>query len=66
MSGLAVRVTKKMVGKAVSKMKNGKAAGPSGVVSEVVKAGGVVGIDMITNLVNQIIMEGCIPGNLVP
>ena len=60
-SGPAVRVTKKMVEKAVSKMKNGKAAGPSGIVSEMVKAAGEVGIDMITNLVNQIIMEGCIP-----
>ena len=59
-SGPAVRVTEKMVEKAVSKMKNGKAAGPSGIVSEMVKAAGEVGLHMVTNLVNQIIMEGCI------
>ena len=37
-------------------MKNGKAAGPSGVVSEMVKAAGKAGVDMITDLVNQIIV----------
>ena len=40
-------------------MKNEKAAGPSGVVSEIVR-GGEEGADMITELANQIIVEGAI------
>ena len=44
-------------------MKNGKAAGPSGVMPEMmVKAAGEAGVDMITDLVNQIIVEGAITG----
>ena len=35
-------------------MENGKAGGPSGVLSEKVKATGEAGVDMITELVNQI------------
>ena len=49
-----------MVRESISKMKNGKTAGPSGVVSEMVKAAGETG-DMVTDLVNQIIVEGAIP-----
>ena len=41
-------------------MKNGKAAGPSGLVSEMVKALGE-GVDMNTNLVNHIIVDRGIP-----
>ena len=36
------------------KMKNGKAARPSGVVSEMVKASGEAGVDIIKDLGNQI------------
>ena len=50
-----------MVRESISKMKNGKAAGLSGVVSEMVKAAGEAGVDMITDVVNQIIAEGVIP-----
>ena len=35
----------------------GKAAGPPGLVSEMVKAGGEGGVEMITDLVSQIIVE---------
>ena len=42
------------------KMKNGKPAGPSAVVSEMVKTTGEAGVDMITDLANQIIV-GVIP-----
>ena len=35
-------------------MENGKAGGPSGILSEKVKATGEAGVDMITELVNQI------------
>ena len=39
------------------KMKYGKAAHPSGLVSEIVKVAGETGCEMITDLVNQIIVE---------
>ena len=42
-------------------MKNGKAAGPSGVVQEMVKAAGKAGVDIITGLANQIIIQGAVP-----
>ena len=38
-------------------MKNGKAAGPSCGVSEMVKAAGETRVDMITELVNEIIVR---------
>ena len=39
----------------VKNWKNGKAAGQSRVVSEMVRAAGEAGVDMITDLVNQIV-----------
>ena len=42
-------------------MKNEKAAGASGLTLEMVKAAGEAGGNMITDLVNPIIMEGVIP-----
>ena len=50
-----------MVRESVSKVKNKKAAGPPGVVSEMIKAGVEAGVDLITDLVNQIIVELVIP-----
>ena len=50
-----------MVRVSISKMKNRKAAGPSTVVSEMIVAVGEAGVDMITDLVNQIIVEEVIP-----
>ena len=41
-------------------MKNGKTAGLSVVVSEMVKTAGETGVDMIADLVKQIIVEGVI------
>ena len=49
-----------MVKESISKMKNGKVTGSLGLVSEMVKAAGEAGNDMITDLVNQIIVEGVI------
>jgi hypothetical protein len=46
---------------AVRKMKSGKAAGPSGVVAEMIKAGGEVVIQWMTDLFNAIVMEGKVP-----
>ena len=45
---------------AIRKMKNGKAAGMSGIVAEMVKASGDTGIELITSLANQIIKDGVI------
>ena len=41
-------------------MKNGKTAGLSVAVSEMVKTAGETGVDMIADLVKQIIVEGVI------
>ena len=41
-------------------MKNGKAVGPSGVVSEMVRAAQKAGVCIITGPVNQIIVEQAI------
>src|SRR5206468_7315013 len=46
---------------AVSAMKACKAAGPSGVVSEMIKAAGEAGERWMTDLFNQVIAEGKIP-----
>ena len=45
-------IDKDMVGELISKMNNGKAAGPSGLVQEM--AAEEAGIGMISNLVNRI------------
>ena len=52
-----------MVRQAVSKMKKGEAAGPSGVVAEMLKAAGETGIEMITNMTNRIVRKGVIPAD---
>ena len=50
-----------MVKKAISKMKSGKAAGPSGIVVEMIKAAGDTGATMIRNLATAIIRDGKVP-----
>ena len=50
-----------MVKKAISKMKSGKAAGPSGIVVEMIKAAGDTGATMIGDLATAIIHDGKIP-----
>ena len=42
-------------------MKIGKAAGPTGVVSEMMKEAGGFGSRWMTDLINNIVKEGCIP-----
>ena len=39
----------------------GKAAGPTGVVSEMMKASGGYGSRWMTDLINNIVKEGCMP-----
>ena len=47
-------IDKDMIRESISKMKNEKAAGPSGLVSEMIKAAGEAGLDRTT-------VEGVIP-----
>ena len=53
--GPPIPITFDMVKKAISKMKSGKAAGPSGIVVEMIKAEGDAGATMIHNLATVII-----------
>ena len=53
----AVKFTKDMVAKAILKMKEDKACSPSGIVIEIVKAGGDAMLDVITDMINLIIKE---------
>jgi exonuclease III len=46
---------------AVSKLKNGKAAGPSGMVGEMIKAGGEVMVERLVNLFGKVWKEEDIP-----
>ena len=46
---------------AVSAMTAGKAAGPSGVVSEMIKAAGGAGVGWMTNLFSRVVVEGKVP-----
>ena len=50
-----------MVRESISKLKKKKFGGPWDIVTEIVKTVGEAGLDMITYLVNQFIVEGVIP-----
>ena len=54
-------ITTAMVRKAINKMSLGKAAGPSGIVAEMLKAAGSSGVSMIRDLSENIIFENRIP-----
>ena len=53
--GPAIQITSETVSKAVSKMKSGKAAGPWGIIIEMIKAAGDGIIDCLASLFHQII-----------
>ena len=59
--GSAELITGEEVQAAMSAMKVGKAAGPSGVVAEMLKAAGGTGVKWVTDLCNAIVSEGKIP-----
>jgi len=59
--GPSERITSEEVRVAVKEMKMGKAAGPSGVVAEMLKSAGEDGIRWMTELFNQIILEEKLP-----
>ena len=54
-------VTREMAEKSISKMKLGKAPGPSGVVTEMLKASSYVCNEMIADLTNSIIRDNTMP-----
>ena len=59
--GPIVPITTAMVRKAINKMSLEKAAGPSGIVAEMLKAAGSRGASMIRDLIEDIIFENRIP-----
>ena len=59
--GPAIKITKDVVAEAVLKMKEGQACGPSGIVIEMVKTEGGAMLDVITDMINLIIIEEHIP-----
>ena len=56
--GPPLYITEEMISVAIAKMKTGKAAGPSGIVIEMIGSAGKKIIKSITNLANGIIKEG--------
>ena len=61
MEGPLPPVTKDLIRKALRKMKYGKAAGPSGIIAEMLKAAGEVGIELLTELTGVVFCKGVIP-----
>ena len=59
--GCCVRISLKDVEVALRGMKDGKAAGRTEVVAELLKAAGEIGIQWLADLFNKILKEGCIP-----
>ena len=62
-------ISEEEVAAAIKGLKMRKAAGPTGVVSEMRKAAGGFGSRWMTDLINNIVKEGCIPDDwsiLVP
>ena len=54
-------ISEEEVAVAIKGLKMVKSVGPTGVVSEMMKASGGFGTRWMTNLINTIIKEGCIP-----
>ena len=62
-SGPAEIITHSEVKAAINRSKSGKAAGPSGVMAEMLKASGDAGVNWVTDLCNLIVQEGTIPND---
>ena len=60
-SGAFPQITDQMVIKALGKMKCGKAAGPSGIIVDMLKAAGNDGIVFLRELIISVMMNGKIP-----
>ena len=61
LEGPPIPITIDMVKRAISKMKSGKTAGPSGIVVEMIKAAGDTGATIIRDLDTAIILDGKVP-----
>ena len=61
LEGPPIPITIDKLKKAISKIMSGKAAGPSGIVVEMIKAAGDTGATMIRNLATAIIRDGKVP-----
>ena len=59
--GPPIHIDVEMVVKAITKMKTGKAAGPSGIVAEMLKASGDTGARLVSDLANDMVRNGVIP-----
>ena len=59
----AIEITTEMILIAILKMKCGKAAGPSGIIIEMIKAAGDKFAEELTKLVNRIVAEGVVPSD---
>ena len=59
--GLSVCIESEWVKQAITEMKCGKAAGPSGIIAEILKASGEAGVDLVTELSNSIVYECAAP-----
>ena len=59
--GPAEEITEEEVNDAIQAMKDGKAAGPTGLVGDMLKAAGSWGVKRITEICNLVLKEGCIP-----
>ena len=60
-TGPCCLISEEEVAAAIKGLKIGKAAGPTGVVSEMMKAAGGFGSRWMTDPINNIVKEGCIP-----
>ena len=61
LEGPPIPITIDMVKKALAKMSAGKAAGPSGIVVEMIRAAGDSGVTMIRDLAEAVIRDGKVP-----
>ena len=61
--GPPVWIVREWVVKALGKMKKGKAAGPSGVVVEMLRAAGDAAVDLLHSLANEIVKAGRMPSD---
>ena len=61
--GPPIYIDVEMVVKAITKMKTGKAAGPSGIVAEMLKASGDTGARLVADLANDMVRNGVIPSD---
>src|SRR5207245_3229491 len=62
-SGPIGKITCQEVRVALEDMKSGKASGPSGVVTEMLKAAGEIVIEWMTDLFNAVVREGKVPAD---